>query len=329
MELEQTTANNQKVNQEPASPIRDLSYRTYDGPLLTHRARWWIIAKATARQALKKKGFWFVMLMAAAPYAFFGLMLYVQSRSPLGQLPEPLRVTAPGQLYSGTLFMAFQSQQFLWLFVAAMMVGPGVISADNQANALQVYLSKPITKGDYLLGKWMGIFIVVFAAAAIPAVLLYLYCLISYLSDGFLRQDPLLFFRMIAACAIPGIIHASLLCGISAWSKTPRMAGAIYAGFYFVSFFISQVVWGFSTQGTPSQGILERHLSVTGVITGLAQRIFGVLVREPSFKPETGAAMVSLSAPPMLPMLALGIAMVVGGVLAARWRIRAVEVVRG
>jgi len=45
----------------------------------------------------------------------------------------------------------------------ALVVGAGAIAADNRSNALMVYLSKPITKGDYLLGKWMGIFLAIFS----------------------------------------------------------------------------------------------------------------------------------------------------------------------
>ena len=321
-------SDSQRPDDPPPAPIADLSYRTYNGPLMTRTARWWIIARSTAQLALKKRGFWFVVLLAALPYVFYGLMLYVQSRSPLGRLPEPLQLTAPGQLYSGTIYLAYNGQQFLLLFIVAMMVGPSVIAADNQANALQVYLSKPITKADYLLGKWMGIFLVVFAVGAAPAILLYLYCLISYIGEGFIRESPLLIVRLLAACAIPGIVHASLLVGISAWSKTPRMAGAIYAGFYFVSFAISQTVWGITTEGTMSEGILERHLSVTGVISGLAQNVFGVYLKNLDLRRE-GPQMITLPAPPLGAMLALAFVLCFAGILAARMRIRAVEVVRG
>ncbi len=43
-----------------ASPIADLTYRTYDGPLHTRAMRWWIVALSGLRATIKQKGFWIV-----------------------------------------------------------------------------------------------------------------------------------------------------------------------------------------------------------------------------------------------------------------------------
>ena len=40
---------------QSSSPIADLSYRHYDGPLNAPVARWWSIAKMTIQVAIKKK----------------------------------------------------------------------------------------------------------------------------------------------------------------------------------------------------------------------------------------------------------------------------------
>jgi ABC-2 type transport system permease protein len=307
----------------PNAPIADLSYRNYDGPIHTRAVRWWIVALNTIRLAIKKKGFWVVAVIAALPYLLFGFILYLQSSITAqtgGAGGGMLMGEASGRKFTVAFFQAF-GQQSLWLFIISLMVGSGSIAADNQANALLVYLSKPLTKGDYLLGKWMGIFLMVFAVAFAPALLLYLYCLLSYTGDGFFSQDPLLFFRIIGACAVPAAVHASMLVGISAWSKTPRMAGAIYAGVYFVSLAIATILWGILYNGDMSLGNVERHLSVPGIAEGLAQNIFNVS----PIIPLAG----SLDMPAFLPMLAAGLALVTLGVIAARSRIRAVEVVGG
>jgi ABC-2 type transport system permease protein len=231
------------------------------------------------------------------------------------------------------------------------MVGAGSIAADNQANALMVYLSKPLTKGDYLLGKWMSIFLMVTAVALFPSLIFYIYCLLSYASEGFLKDEPWLFFRMIGACAVPGIIHASLLVGFSAWSKTPRMAGAVYAGFYFLSSFACMMVWGIQHNGNLRRGVLTRHLSVPGSINGIQQNVYGIKEQVPGFRPPMEAdnevrdgrvtsptrdgqgrvfdQNMKIDGPPLLPLVLVAGTFCLVAVLAARSRIRAVEVVKG
>lgn len=311
-----------------ASPIADLSYRNYDGPLHTRAVRWWIVALAGIRLVIRKKGFWIVFAISLLPFLVVGAILYFQSSYPMMMRGNPMANETRGQVYASQFFQAYQNQS-LWLFILALMAGAGSIAADNQANALLVYLSKPLTKGDYLLGKWMGIFLVVFAAAAAPAILLYLYCLLSYVPNGFLRDEPWLFFRVLAAAAVPASIHASLMIGFSAWSKTPRMAGALYAGVYFVSQAISMMTWGITTHGDLGQGVLTRHLSIPGVIDGLAQHIYNLQIIIVTFHRHRGMERLTLEAPDLLVMLALAAGAIALGVLAARARIRAVEIVKG
>ncbi len=311
-----------------ASPIADLSYRSYDGPLQTHTLRWWIVAVAAMRLVRRKPGFWALVALAAFPYLIQGFVLYIQSQTRAAGFGG-LNAPSAGQKYATVFFTALSAQRLL-LFGIALMVGAGAIAADNRANALLVYLSKPITKLDYLLGKWMGVFLTLFAVALAPALLLYLFCLTSYLSDGFLKDEPWLFVRMILACAVPAAVHASLICGFSAWSKTPRMAGAIYAAFYFVSGIVAMIVWAIRYHNNTEQGLLIQHFSVDGAIQGLAQNIYGVTLQITAIqRHRMELRQLTLPPPPLAAMLALVLGMIVLGVLATRAKIRAVEVVRG
>jgi ABC-2 type transport system permease protein len=318
----------------PASPIADLSYRGYDGPLSTRLLRWWIVALAGIRLNLKKPWFWVLALLCMLPYLVQGITLLTNMDRTLQALTGN---NAPVSRYAQAFFQAFSGQQFL-LFILALLVGSSSIAADNRANALLVYLSKPVTKNDYLIGKWMGVLLPLFAVAFFPALLLYLFCLVSYTSEGFLKDDPWLIGRIALACASAGAIHASLLLGCSSWSKTPRMAGAIYASVYLISGIITGIVGTITTVVSATQGhheqaargILISHLSIGGVITGLAQNIYHLTER--SIRIDRRAMQpvrLELAPPSFWVMLALAVAMIVVGLVATRARIRAVEVVRG
>jgi hypothetical protein len=89
-----------------------------------------------------------------------------------------------------------------------------------------------------------GIFLLLGAVSFGPALLMYLFFLIAYTGDGFLKQNPTLIFRVAGATLLPAVLHASLILGFSAWSKSPRMAGAVYAGFYFALAAVTGIVGG-------------------------------------------------------------------------------------
>jgi len=311
-----------------ASPIADLTYRTYDGPLHMRLWRWWTIAVARMRYLRMRWWFWALSALSILPWIFMALVMYLQGLAP-GANTGILGKDIVGQKFAQHFMVALSGQGF-WLFFIALAAGAGSIASDNRANALQVYLSKPITKGDYLLGKWMGIFVTLFSVTLVPALVFYAYCLMSYTSEGFLKDEPLLIFQLVAACAIPAAIHASLLVGFSAWSKTPLVAGVIYSGIYFCTSLISTILHHALYEGELDRGLVVQHLNVAGIMGALQQWVFGVTKHQMIVHRWRGIFREAVIPPPnVVIMLSVAAGLIILGVLAARMRIRAVEVVQG
>ncbi len=327
------TAGPEKPTDSPASvvsPIADVSYRHYDGPLHSRALRWWIVALAGIRQALRKWWFWLLVMVSMAPYAFTGLLLFVQTR--LGaDVQQAMLGMGSGARFASLFFQAFDGQLF-WLMVIGLTVGAASIAADNRTNALQVYLAKPITKTDYLLGKWMGVFVVVFVAALLPALLLFLYCMLSFWREGFTRE-PWLIIKILGASAVAAAGYASLVVGISAWCRSAMVSGALSAGVYFASSIIAFVLWATLhlrdlRAGDMTAGVLVQNASLSGVIKSVAWNIYDVAIRMPG-RPGRMFTPVEIHPPELWIMLTAYVAIVVGGIIGARIRIRAVEVISG
>ena len=312
-----------------ASPIADLSYRNYDGHLQSRTFRWRVIAEASVRTAVKKRGFWILFLLSCIPYIFTGLMLYLR---PLTEGLTSMSGDNQPQKFVDSFYLALVNQSF-FLFLMALIAGTGSIASDLRANALQVYLSKPITKRDYLIGKWMGIFLPVYATAFLPAFFLFVFCLLH--STGFWAEVRLMILRLVAATAMPGIIHASLLMGFSAWSRTGFLAGSFYAAFYFVSRIAVGTLWlfkyGIPNQFDPSKGLMLKALSVDGLTNGLSQNLYRATLKPSLMRRSEGFDRLAISIPPpdfrMLAMI--GVAVVILAIYMASRRVRAVEVVTG
>ncbi len=308
------------------SNIADLTYRNYEGPLVSRAVRWWIVAKSGVQGALKKPGFWVAVAFCLLPYLIHGFVFYLQQQ--MADMGGPAAMLlGPQEQRFGRLF--YQSlcgdTNEISMFVITLLIGTGSIAADNRANALMVYLSKPITKGDYLFGKWAGVFLTLFLVALLPCLLLFLFCLVLYTSDGFLKDNPTLILKVIGSCFLPALLHSSLIIGISAWSKSPRLVGAVYAGIYFVGGILSWLLGASLFGSDPKMNNLVQHFSLSGLMEGIIQNILHVTLAAGLRRPDDP----TLEIPMVAPLIVAAILVVVGGIIAARTKIKAVEVVRG
>jgi len=89
------------------------------------------------------------------------------------------------------------------------------------------------------------------------------------------------------------------------------------------------VCWGVRYRGDMSQGILMQKMSIGGVISGLNQNIFGVTEHMAGFGRRNGFKQFDVPPPNLWIMIGLAVGLCVIGTVAARMRIRAVEVVTG
>ena len=89
------------------------------------------------------------MLLAWAPFVVRAVQIYVSSnfRKPAFLAPK------------AETFREFLEQQGIFVFFVTIYVGAGLIANDRRANALQLYLSKPLTRAEYIAGKLAILFV--------------------------------------------------------------------------------------------------------------------------------------------------------------------------
>lgn len=318
-------------------PIADLSYRSYSGEHANARNRWLVIAKMGWRTAFKKKSFWVFSAIAGWYYLVMIAFLYVLEQVGIAKNSPRITETLFGNLIWKDQFLTgFTYAQLIWLTLG-LMVGAGAIANDNGTNALLVYLSKPCRKIDYLLGKWMGVFVPLLVGMGVSTVFFYLYGLLNFRDYGFLTQDPWLWLKLLVMLVGAAAYQTSVILGVSSLFNKGRMAGAAYsAAFFLLTFFsfLMFVAWAVSTGGprhrapNPALGqMAERlyYMSFDGLQIGWAKN---VLQTEGSAPFGASGNMPQIGIPPfgmiLIPMVVLSVV----GVFLAWKRIRAVEVVK-
>lgn len=331
-----------------SSPIADLSYRNYDGPLEPLNHRWWSIAKSTMRIGFKKKWLWFFALTSCWYFAAMVFVLFFINRT-----IEAQAGTQMGSAVSSFFGRINWKEQFvhgfafgqIWYFLIALMLGAGSIANDTRANALLVYLSKPISKRDYVFGKWFGVFLPLLVAMAGPSLLFYIYGVMSYRDQGFVSQDPWLPLKLLVFIPFAAAFHASLVIGISSMFNQGRTAGAVYASFYFLTNVFTKLMsfaymamsgqmdgrHGRRGGGVASDGILNllnsfAYSSVDGICNGLCQIVLKTEGGVP-FNIQVRGTVPNVPSPSIWFVAVVGVLLSAICLLVAWRRVRAVDIV--
>jgi ABC-2 type transport system permease protein len=118
-------------------------------------------------------------------------------------------------------------------FILVFLVGPSLVSPDLRNNGLALYLSRPFSRGEYVLGKMSVLMILLSTITWMPGILLFLF-------HGFLQTGWLVPNLWLAVAILVGswawILFLSLLTlAISAWVKWRPLARVAMIVLFFVS----------------------------------------------------------------------------------------------
>jgi ABC-2 type transport system permease protein len=225
-------------------PIHDQGYRHYVGQREPHGRAWWVIARSHIVTALQHRGFRFILLVAFAPFVFQAVRIYagIYGESMNMQVPEFL-ATTPDR------FREFLSQQRFFAFLIAIGQA-GLIADDRRTNALQLYLSKPLTRVEYILGKLVPPLAYVLAVTLVPALLLLLLQIVFAGSLSFLRANLFLLPAITLFSLIQALLSAFAILALSSLSKSRRFVSIMYAGVIFFTAAMSQALRGITASRT-------------------------------------------------------------------------------
>ncbi|MGH9237460.1 MAG: ABC transporter permease [Vicinamibacterales bacterium] len=216
-------------------PIHDQGYRRYGGRREAHGRTWWVITRAGVIERLRERKFLGLLLIAWLPFLVRTVQLYIAAN--YQQTAQFLGPT-PG------LFREFLSQQGIFVFFITMYVGAGLIANDRRANALQIYLSKPLTRVDYVVGKLATLLIFLIFVTWVPGILLLLMQMMFAGNLTFLKANLFLFPAITAYAAVAVTMAAFSMLALSSLSKSRRFVAVMYAGLIFFTAAMYQALRG-------------------------------------------------------------------------------------
>jgi ABC-2 type transport system permease protein len=238
-------------------PIHDQGYRRYGGGKARGQG-WLVIARAGIRSFVGRKAFIGLMLMAWFPFFVRAVQIYASANLPQAAFLKPTTET----------FRQFLDQQEIFVFFLTVYVGAGLIANDRRANALQIYLSKPLTRSEYVFGKLAVLMTFLLLVTWVPAMVLLLVQIAFAGNFTFLRNNLFLFPAITVFSFVEVTMVAVTMLALSSLSNSSRYVGILYAAVIF----FTQAIYGVVYVVTRSTAM--SWISVSANLTQLGDLIF-------------------------------------------------------
>jgi len=200
-------------------PIHDQGYRRYAGARLLRARSWSVIARAGIIARLRERRFLALLLVAWLLFVVRAVQIY------FGTMFARAAFFAPSE----ETFHGFLTQQRLFVFFITIYAGAGLIASDRQANALQLYLSKPITRHDYIVGKLATLAAFLIAVTWVPAMMLLMLQVLFSGSLEFVSTHPRLVPAITITAALQVALASMMMLALSSLSRSRRFAAMLYA----------------------------------------------------------------------------------------------------
>ena len=214
-------------------PIHDQSYRRYAGERTPPGHAWTVIAAAGVRTMLGKRAFLGLLIVAWLPFVVRAVQMYLAANF------SQMTMIAPSP---GT-FREFLEQQGVFTFFITIFTGAGLIANDLRANALQIYLSKPLGRFEYIAGKFAVLAFFLLLVTWLPATMLLIIQIVFAGNLAFLKANLFLLPAILVATGIETIVLCLVMLALSSLSKSARFVGIMYAGMIFFTHALYGVVF--------------------------------------------------------------------------------------
>jgi len=302
--------------------VYERTYKQYLGKLTPEWSRFLVIPRHAFRDVFKSKLFTAFFVFCFIPLLIEAILIYLHHNvNALAILQVNVRELVP---IDASFFQTFVNLQGSFAFFVALLVGPPLVAKDLRNNALPLYLCRPFSRTEYVIGKMSVLLILLSAMTWVPQLILFLFQ--SYLEGARWFVDNLFIASAIFIGSVVWILLLALLSqAISALVKWRVVASAALLGLFFIPSIFGEVVnnlfltrWG-------------NIISLGALIKNVTAGLFGTFVR------STGhvigfdgrvARQITLMEPPLWSSWFVLFLVCAACLALLSWKVKAYEVVR-
>jgi ABC-2 type transport system permease protein len=209
--------------------VYEHTYKPYAGQLTPEWSRFLIIPRHAYRDVFRSKLFTgFFALCFVCPLVMLILIYLHYNSTALAIFRVDVRNLVP---INAAFFQTYTGIQTTLGLLLTVLIGPVLISRDLANNALPLYLCRPFSRAEYVIGKMSVLMILISAVTWVPGLLLFLFK--AYLAGGgWLFENIRIAGAMLGVSWAWIILLALMSTALSAWIKWRLAAsGAVFALF--------------------------------------------------------------------------------------------------
>jgi len=249
--------------------VYEQTYKQYLGKLTPEWSRFLVIPRHAFRDVFKSKLFTAFFVVCFIPLLIEAILIYLHHNvNALAILKVDVRELIPIDAF---FFQTFVNLQGTFAFFVTLLVGPPLVTRDLRNNALPLYLCRPFSRTEYVLGKMSVLLILLSAITWVPQLLLFLFQ--SYLEGASWFVNNLSLASAIFIGSVVWILLLALLSqAVSALVKWRVIASAALLGIFFIPSVFGEVI---------NQIFLTRWgniISLGALIKNVTAGLFGTFV---------------------------------------------------
>ena len=211
-------------------PIREKGYYSWDGKLKEKGIKWLPIFFNGIKSVFRKKKSKLLFAYTTFPFVVFLIAVYVSTKPELKMFTRLVRQIQSDAL----LFQAFYTfgPLLFGMVLLALFAGAELISGDMKFKSFTLYLSRPLSKLDYLKGKFSIVLFYLLLFSLAPGILLIVAKII------FTGEFSVPFYIIFAAVVFPVIVSfflASMILMFSSLSENVKFVYIMFIAFYLVT----------------------------------------------------------------------------------------------
>ncbi len=242
------------------------SYRGYSGAVTPAWSRFLVLYRF-ARQSLFSSKFQTGFFVLCFFYPLVCL-LGIYANAHLSIFAFLGRQVGPLLTVNGSFFYVYMTIQTSLAFLLTAFIGPGLVSPDLANGALTLYLCRPLSRTEYVLGKMSVLVITLSWITWIPGLVLY-FAQAGVAGGSWLTQNMPMAGGVLLGSFLWIIVLSLLSLALSAWVKWRMVAGALLLAIFFIGSGFGQAING--VLGT-KQGYL---LDIASLIATVEHSLFG------------------------------------------------------
>jgi len=317
-------------------PLLDIGYRKWEGEKTPRSTR--SLALASTGIHLVWKGTWLkrVLMFMAIPALIAGTFVAIfeqtldregaralftmlakspQSRNIAQRAGVDLNaaVKSPESYrhftWSYILFNLSRYPQALGMIVVLGLVAPRLISYDLRSRGYLLYLSRPLTPAEYIFGKALVLYFLLFVMSALPALLIYVAGLFLSTDSTAIAQTWDIPFRILLASLVLMVPTTAVALAFSSMTQESRYAGFAWFSMWVVGSVTYFTLWTatqlreqlqYQGRGARIEAMAPwnsfKLFSPYETLGYLQQQIFGLAVKDPwTWAPWIAVAIVSVA----------------------------------